>query len=253
MKSTLSLLPFLAVLAAGPASGDDASTAPDTGSYRIYRGDQQLGSERFSFDTSGDSAIVTSFVHLTLRRTDGGTDTLTKTMAMVVKAEDYDLRSYESHQSFLGQKLHRGLVMNDTSFSSYLQINKRGEGRHLVRPPGRIFVIDPQVFALYDVICRNLHGRSFASRPLRFYVLGSPDTSLEVTATDLGAESIRWGSSTLAARKIRIDDGGPEYFLWISPRGRMLRLSQPAFALRVERQSPAAPKRRARSRTPPGG
>jgi hypothetical protein len=245
------LLASLALACAvAPPAAAQAPAVVDSGTFEIFRQDRRLGSEAFTFENRGDSLLVSSVGTLILERADGS-DTLVKSMGLVLKSEDYELRSYESHQAFLGQKLHRGLVMSDTSFTSYTQINQSGSADEVVRPPGRIFVADPQVFTLYDVMCRDLHPRAFDRRPILVLQLGSPDTTLEATVTDLGAESIRWGSSTVRTRKLKVEDGQSEYFLWISARGRMLRLVQPAYGVRIERV--ATPVKAARRRAPPSG
>jgi hypothetical protein len=224
----------LLALAVSTAAFAAESAVMDSGTFRISRDQHSLGTERFAYLALGDSLVISSWTIELVPRPDGS-DTLEKRMNMVVKGEDFDLRSYESHQTFLGQKLHRALVMEDTSFTSFTQINEAGTGDALVRPPGRIFVIDPQVFSLYDVICRDLNGRTFDKRSLLFYSLGAPDTTIEAIATDVGKETIRWGSGSVEARKIHIDDGQDEFFVWISRKGQMLRLSQPAYGMLIER------------------
>src|SRR5438093_8126780 len=110
----------------------DAPAVVDSGSYRIYRHDRAVGSESFTFETRSDSIIVTSHMLQTLLGSPDS-DTLEKTMGLVAKAEDYDLLSYESHQTHRGQRIHRGLVMGDTALTSYLQLNEHGEGDRVVR------------------------------------------------------------------------------------------------------------------------
>jgi hypothetical protein len=239
------LLPALFLV--GLASAASAETAVvDSGMYRISVRDKVLGTERFVYLTTGDSLVLTSWVH-ELVPGEVGADTLEKTMTWVAKVVDSDLRFYESNQSFLGQRLHRGIVMADTQYTSYTQVNDSGTGDVMVRPPGLVFIIDPQVFSLYDVICRNLHGRTFDRRELQFLALGSPDTSLVAIATDMGHETIRWAARPVSARKIHIADGESEFFLWVSQKGQMLRLSQPEYGMLVERVGPPvrpAPRRR---------
>jgi hypothetical protein len=239
------LLAFFALLPGSAAAADPAWV--DSGTFTITRDRRPLGTERFVYTIHGDSLVITSRVVEVLGHA-RGVDTLFKAMDMVLKVDDFDLRSYESRQSFLGQRLTRRLAMQDTSFTSFTQINDHGVGTVLVRPPGRILVIDPQVFCLYDVISRNLHGRVFDKRTLLLYVLGVPDTTLEVTATDLGRETIRWGPRSVAARRIQIDDGRNQYQLWLSSKGQMLRLSEPVSNMLIERISPRV-KPRPRSRT----
>jgi hypothetical protein len=234
-----SLLLWILLSASLPCSAAAAPALVDSGTFRIWRNQTSLGTERFAYSRMGDSLVVTSWL-VEMLRSAQGVDTLEKQMTLVLKADDFDLRSYESRQHFMGQKLLRGLVMEDTSFTAFTQVNLHGSGEKVVRPPGRMLVIDPQVFTLYDVICRDLHGRTFDRRALLLYALGSPDTTMEATAIDLGQETIRWGSRSVAARKIHVQDGGGEYFMWISSKGQMLRLSQPAYGMQIERVSPRA-------------
>ena len=253
MKLSLRCALLLLALAAAPSVSSaeiPASALSDSGTFTIYVRERTLGHESFALVAYGDSLVLTSNTVELIPNPDG-VDSLQKQSALVLKGEDYDLRSYESHQSFQGQRLHRGLQMSDTSFIAFTQVNEHGQGDELVRPPGRIFVLDPQVFSLYDILCRNLHGRTFDERPIQFFQLGAPDTSFEATATDLGAETIRWGGRPVQARKIQIHYGAILYYLWISPRGRMLRLAQPAYALRVERLAAAV--KRPAPRPRPGG
>jgi hypothetical protein len=248
------LFPPAALLAVAWAATPAAAQAPavvDSGTFEIFRQERKLGSESFTFETRGDSLVVSSIGTQVLERADGR-DTLVKSMGLVLKHEDFELRSYESHQAFLGKKLHRGLVMSDTSFTAFFQIDEAGSADELVRPPGRIFVADPQVFTLYDVMCRDLHPRTFEQRPVLMFQLGQIDTTVEATVTDLGPESIRWGASTVRTRKLKVADGTSEFFVWISRRGRMLRLAQPAYGMRIERVAPRVTSAGAR-RPRPGG
>lgn len=235
----LGTLPGLAV-AAAPA-------VVDSGSYTIYHHDRALGTENFSFESRGDSLVISSHVfepHL------GPTasDTLEKHVTLVVKSDDHEIRSYESFQIFLGEKVSRGLNIEDTTYTSYLEVGDRGSGDVHARPPGQLYVTDTQVFVLYDVICRHLHGRTFETRPITMLALGIPDTMLSATATDLGIETIRWGARPVRARKLSISDADMQFFVWLSPQGNMLRLQQPEYGLRVEREPPAVKRRAPRPR-----
>lgn len=244
MKLPVLLLALATSTVAVTASAEIAVV--DSGTFRISLRDKTLGTERFAYQTSGDSLVLTSWTRELVPGVDGA-DTLEKTMMLVTKADDYDVRNYQSSQSFLGQTLHRGIVMQDTAYTSYKQINDAGTGDVMVRPPGRVYILDPQVFSLYDFICRNLHGREFTRRDLAMLALGARDTFYVAKATDLGRETIRWASRPVAARKIHIAEGTTEYFMWISDRGHLLRLSQPAFGMVVERMGPRVRPAKSRS------
>ncbi len=228
--AALALLPALAATAVHAAPTPDLG---DDGAYQVYVAEKALGREYFSFEPHGDSMFVFSHVRQAIG---AAGDSLKKEMAIKTDFPDYDLRGYESNQNFRGQNIKRRLDLGDTVFVSYKEVNDYGTAETLVRPPGRLYVIDPQLFVLFDVLGRSLHKQSFQTRPLVFVVLGDPDTTIEATATDLGVEEIRWGARPVQARKYRLADASSEFLLWTSPEGRMLRLTQPANQLRVERE-----------------
>jgi hypothetical protein len=230
----------LLVLTLGSAllSPAAASKFLDRGSFRIIDHDKPRGIETFTYETSGDSMLVYAQVFETIPNVESGPDTLEKEMQLMVTTADYDLRSYQSTQRYKGQLLRRGLVFDDTLFTSYTQVGQQGAGNRLVRPPGRMFIQDPQLFTLYDVICRNLYDKTFDKRPLWMFTLGASDSMMGATATHLGSETLKWGTRSVTTRKLSINDGEAEFFVWISNQGQMLRLSQPEYGLRVERTPP---------------
>jgi hypothetical protein len=245
-SACLLTLLLLASLAIPRADAANPAAPVDQGKFKVFWNDAPLGYENFSYQVQGDSLMVhAQVVHLPDRS--NTQDTLVKDMVLILRNVDQDLIGYKSSEIFRGQNMVRGLVVNDTAFTSYYQVNGSGVGDRLVRPPGRMFVIDRSVFVLYDFIGRSLHGKTFDQRPVTMFTLGRPDTLIEAVVTDLGTEAIPWGGKTVKARKLRISDPGDELYLWISPQGQMLRWTQPAYALRVEREAPPV-KRRAKPR-----
>lgn len=221
---------------------------PDEGIFKIYSHGRATGTEHFYYELFGDSVLVTSSSRQIVF-SEAGPESLQKSIMLFASQFDYDMRSYKSDQHLMGQKLIRGLVMGDTSFTSYRETNSGGTGDQLVRPPGRVFVHDPQVFVLFDVISRNLHTQKFETRPITLLVLGQQDTVLEVTAKRLPPELLTWGGKQLQAEKFELRDPANSLFIWADSRGRMLRLTQPASGLRVERAPPPV---KARKPTPHG-
>jgi hypothetical protein len=246
-------LAALFVLAAPLRADIPAKT--DSGSFTISRSGLAVGVEKFTYSVTGDSIVISSRATQMVPRLRGAdtlskdvtADTMFKEMTMVASVYDYDLRFYQSQQRYRGQNLLRGLQLADTVFNSYMQVNGIGEGSTLVRPPGKMYILDPQLFVLYDVICRNLYKQSFESRPIWLFALGLPDSMIQATAADLGRETIQWGENPVEARKLRISDAEMEFYMWVAPNGRMLRLEQPEFGMRVERiPEPIKPRKQPR-------
>jgi hypothetical protein len=236
----LGILPGASALAASRPSNDE-------GRYRVYVRDRAIGDEEFMFLWRHDSLVVLSYIGgQILPARAGKVDTLRKQAALTLAAIDGGLRGYESREVLSGRLLRRELVIEgDTAYTSYRTTELGGEGNTLVRPPGRPYVIDPQVYTLFDCLLRALWTQQFDERPITLlYLFPSRDSAVDARIKRLGPEELRWGGSTVQAQKFSITDPWSEMFAWMSPEGQMLKLTFPAAGVRVERQ-PGGP-------SPPG-
>src|SRR5206468_8172694 len=98
-----------------------------------------------------------------------------KTMLLVVDAQDLGLMRYLSNQEFRDHKAVRGLLPGDTVMTYYDEYDGVGGADRLVQPPGRLFVLDPQMFTLFDVLCRSLAGKQFETRHVQLLTM-APDS-----------------------------------------------------------------------------
>jgi hypothetical protein len=164
---------------------------------------------------------------------------------------DYSVRQYQSTRVFRGRTTVRAVVIADTHYVAYREADGSGEGDSRVLPPGRLFVMDSQIVALFDLLCRSLHDASFDSRPVNLLALGPRDTMLDARAVSLGSETIRWGKRAVVARKLQlVADDQTTFTFWVGSQGQLLRVIEPVGGLRAERDPPAV-KRRTQSQAPP--
>ena len=242
------ILLVAAAIAATPCSS--RSDVVDKGSFKIYRHDRALGAETFEVLAGHDSLIVRTRQHLTIP-TPQGDEPVERGADLRVSQTDFSIRDYTSNRTSRGVTTKRGLVMADTHYVAYREDARGGEGESRVLPPGRIFVMEAQLVALFDLIGRSFHAGSFESRPLNLLALGPRDTLLEARAIVLPNETIRWGAKPVVARRLEIvADSQTTFTLWVGPQGQLLRLKEPLGGLRAERDPPDV-KRRPTSR--PGG
>jgi len=238
MNSLLRLSTALAVLALATLGAAPPKNPPnDSGTFKIYQQNQAVGTESFDFIYSGDSVTVYSG---TIRLTKpGGSDTVYKEVELMADALDFNLREYQSKLKVGPDLMIRGINLRTDAFTVYREARGLGSGETYERPLGRLFVLDAESYVLFDVICRNLHGRSFKQRPLTIFLLGAKDTTIDVTVTDIGPDTLNWGGRPVTTRRLLIEDPFKNQArLWVSPIGRMLRFEQPSFALRIERVPP---------------
>ncbi|HEY2953873.1 MAG TPA: hypothetical protein VGK89_01345 [Candidatus Eisenbacteria bacterium] len=255
----MNALVFLGIALGGNFPLGPHAAVIDTSIFRVYQHERAIGTETFSFESMGDSLRIFSHVVETLPGPDSTADLpIDKVVVLFVNRLDYDLLWYQSTFKGGGKDLTWGLVVGDTAFTAYCEEHGGrgvGFGDRYERPAGRLFVLDGQVFMLFDVMCRNLNGRTFDSRPLSVILLRD-DKQVQVTsitATDLGTETIRWGARPVAARKLRFGDSYATFDAWVGPQGYMLRLEQAATGLRVEREPPAVKPAARRAPRPSGG
>jgi hypothetical protein len=154
---------------------------------------------------------------------------------LVVSARDGGVRGYQSHEQVNGDMQSRSLTMSDETYTSYRESSRGGFGDTYERPPGRLYLVDPQVFVLFDVICRDMHAQTFDERSITMIYITSKDTAVDGRVKRLGKVPFKLGKRTVMAEKLSITDPWSEFFAWVSPSGRMLRLTLPELGLRVER------------------
>lgn len=241
-------LAIAALLAPAAARAEEASSVPDEGTFIVYVHDKPVSTEHFTYTVVADSVILAA--KITIPPPDSAArDTFFKTVVLTMRASNFDPHEYTSIGTIAGHRVLRGLTFGDTSFTAIRELNEMGgEAALMVRPPGKVFVIDPQVFSVFDLICRNMYGRTFTSREINMVVLGARDAVRQGTVEDLGTEKLRWGERPVTTRKLAISDDQARFVAWMSPVGRMLKLEAAQAGLRVERQPPPVKKRR----SPPG-
>ena len=243
---------FAVAVMALPSPAPAGEFVADQGFYRVYQNDHLLGIERVSFEQHGDSLVLISTVRQRLPRGMGQQDTLAKTGMLVLGLRDHALRSYQSYEQLNGDNLTRILSVDDTVYTSYRQGSEGGFGDTYALPPGRVYVVDPQVFALFDGLCRDLHAQHFDERTVSMIYIMARDTTVTARVKRLGTEPFKLGAQTVSAEKFSITDPLSQFFAWVSPSGRMLRLTLPVVGLRVERDPESLkPKSSMKSALPP--
>lgn len=252
MKTPTRLLVLLAALAAFPAGAPAAAPAAapgfvDSGRLIVLDRGTPVGYEDFEYERRGDSLLVSGVHTRTVRRPDGHTEKWVKKFGLVVDARDYGLRGYTSNLDFEGRVVVKGIIPGDTAMTVYSEVDGSGDAIRLDQPPGRMFVMDPMMFTLFDVVCRNLGAQALPKRPVEMVTLGDPPKAVRATATAAGPDSIRWGGRRMVSKRWILADGTSTFLLWLSPEGRMLRLVHEGGTLEVLREEPqAAPKPKAK-------
>src|SRR5262249_32071328 len=149
----------------------------------------------------GDSLVVSAVTTRQLQDAQGRRHEFSKRSVVVVSAVDLGLKRYLSDQSFEGHHTVRGILPGDTVMSYYHDFDGAGEGVRIVQPPGRLFVLDSQVFTLFDVLSRSLAGKEFATRRVQLLAMERDSLSLPLaTLTQGRPDTLEMGKSRIPAR-----------------------------------------------------
>lgn len=230
---------MLMCLGVAAVHAEDRETI-DQGRFIVFQGEQPVAIENFEYVRSGDSLVISAVVERKARDASGAELKFDKIAQMVVNGTDYDFRSYLSRQDFDGHNTVKKIAPSDTTLAVTSEVDGAGGIDGMVRPPGRLYVMDPLVFSLFDIICRSVSPQTFTSRPIQLITLGPTSTTTEATITAAGADTVTWGGKRLVARRFEMADAGSRFTVWMDPRGRMLRLEHDGGDLLVMREEPKA-------------
>ena len=222
----------------GPSGTALAQVAspPDSALLLVFENGTPVAREHSMFQRSGDSLVVTASLERQFVDDNGARHPFRKSMLLVVDSRDLGLLRYLSNQSFNGHVTTRGLLPTDTVLTYYREFDGGGDADRLVQPPGRLFVLDAQMFTLFDVLCRSLAGKVFTTRRVQLLAL-QPDTLAAplATLTVASTDTLRLGRRRVVARHLTLEDASARFELWTDANGRMLVMTHEESGLRVER------------------
>ena len=238
-KSRLLLFALSVLLAPAPArAADGAPVLLDAGRLIVLDGGTPVGYEDFAYERRGDSLLVSGTHTRVVREAEGKTANWVKKFSLVVDGADFGMRAYTSNLEFGGRVTVKGVLPGDTSMTVYSEVDGAGEAQRLEQPPGRLFVMDPMLFTLFDVVCRNVSRQSLAKRPVEMVTLGEEPANVHAIATAAGPDTIQWGGKRMIARRYVLADAANSFLLWVSPTGQMLRLVHQGGSIEVLREEP---------------
>jgi hypothetical protein len=235
------VLLFAATAARTVFAQDTTATVIDHGRFIVLDRGRPVGSEEFQYTRQADSITVVAGHVRTLRDSTGAVKKWVKNCSLVVDAQDFGLRRYTSNQLFDTHEIVRGILPGDTAMTVYSEYDGAGGADLMSQPPGRLFIVDPPMFTLMDVICRNVSAHELEKRPVEMIALGEATHAVEGMAIAAGPDTIRWGGRRMVSRRYVLQDDEVTLFAWVSPSGQLLRLVHEASGLEVLREEPKPP------------
>lgn len=244
LLAALGLFACMALVSARDARAQTAVQV-DSSQLVVFEDGNPVAHENNSFENMGDSLVVYATLQRDFVDEQGKHHPLKKSMMLVVDSRDLGLIRYLSTQKFNDHEIQRGLIPGDTSMTYFIELDGAGNADRVVRPPGRLFVMDSQLFTLFDVVSRSFANKTFTTRRVQVLAL-LPDSLAAplATVTALGTDTLQVGRTKQRLKHYGYDDPSAHFELWADAQGRLVRLTHADSHLLVERVEPAAAARK---------
>lgn len=242
----LVLVVSLAAPAVGPAQAQAPGWIPrDSSTFEIWQGDVMLGTEEYRVFQTGDTLIMGS----TLRLAGAGPDSrlpLEKRTTFLRRALDSFPLVFQVIDIPRDTTRAKGSAINvmfsDTTAVVYREITGViGRGEAIGLPPGRLYVLEPGIYAQVQTLVGDFVATKQAKRR-QPVLIPSAQQVVELTLTRGPIERLGQEGHVVTTTRVDITDKLTQLVAWVDADGRMWKLEAPGQGLRVERGLPVAKK-----------
>lgn len=230
--SLAALVLFGAVLA--PTGAPAQTVTLDEGTFDLFRGGDQIGTETFAIRRSGtgEDAVVVAHATVEMELPEG-----MRTLAPALEAtgREMALSAYQVKVSG-DQEAEVYLTLSGRRFVARITTEAGEREQEFRATPGALLLEEGVAHQYYFL-------RPFLDAlPTQVAVIMPREGSqLGMQVSSLGQETVRIGGQSIEARHLRLDAGGEVREVWVDEQGRVLRVVVPATGFRAERQAPPGP------------
>ncbi len=238
------------VLSFGPAIvGPARAQAPgwisrDSSSFEIWQGDLLLGTEEYRVFQAGDTLIMGSTLRLPGARPDSKLPLEKRTTFLRRALDSYPL-VFQVMDIPRDTTRSKGSAINvtfsDTTAVIYREITGvMGRGEAIGLPPGRIYLLEPGIYAQVQTLAGDFLATKQAKRR-QPVLIPSAQQVVELTLTRGPVERLGNEGHVVTTTRVDITDKLTQLVAWVDADGRMWKMEAPGQGLRVERAVPAGP------------
>jgi hypothetical protein len=227
MKTTVKPALFVLALAAALLPSGGAAQVADSGSFRVYVEDREVGTETFTLVQSGTGAAaeMTATGRVRLRLPDGTLELDSRLTTRGIGADPVE------YQVQVGGSAPGRIVgtIGDGRVSARILTPTGEQLREYVASRGAVVLDDPIAHHYYFLAQRAHQGRV----PV---IVPRENRQVVATVENRGEERVRVGAAeaTLFHLVVRPADG-PERHVWVDALNRVVRVDVPARGYRAER------------------
>jgi hypothetical protein len=229
--------------AGGAAAGGDYGTEhlslSKTGTFEVWQDTTRLGTEFYRVYASpkGDSLIAVSNVRYDLRDRGGRLAYEKKTLEITRTLDAFPLL-LQSEETVGGQDRSVSITFREGNAIVFREAGGGGQADVIAVPPGRLHILDPNVYEHVESLVADFWTRGIAARTQNV-IMTPRDTVLQIRLTR-GPQETVVGPEGRKVKATRVDvfDELTLIKTWLDDQGLMIRLEAPAQKLRVVRLAP---------------
>lgn len=209
------------------------------GTFETWQDTSRLGTEFYQvYVTPRRDSVIASTTTRYQLRDQTGPFLYEKFTLQITRAMDAFPLFYQSYEN-LGER-HRALSVttHDTMAVIFHEAGGRGEGNVIDLPPGRLYLLDPQVFDQVENLVGDFAQRGLTSR-FQQVLMPPRDSVVQVRLARGPQETIELpGLGKKKAQRIDLYDDLTLIRTWVSDDGILLKIESPSQGMRVVRLPP---------------
>ncbi|MCA9737253.1 MAG: hypothetical protein R3E98_21090 [Gemmatimonadota bacterium] len=223
MRAVLLVLWGVSILFAGAQALRAQEVTLDEGTFTIYEGDTEVGTETFSIRASGSGADRRVVAGARVHVTGGGSPRDTET-ALELRGDDEHVVRYTA-QVAGAEPLDVRYEEDAPGRLSMIRRTSVGERAREMRAPDGMLVLDAGVVHHLHFAAARLRAGA-RQLPILVPIEGESGT---VTLRDAGAGSVRVAGTEVSAQRMRVESSnGAALEVWLDGAGRVLAVERTA-------------------------
>jgi hypothetical protein len=232
----------LALLLAVPREATGATdlvpstwTVVDSATFEIYQDDRQLGDEEYRAYRTNDTLIMGSAMRLP-GAPEGSLLPVAKNTTFLRRALDAWPLVFQVFETPRDTAAARSIscAFNDTTVIVFHEVGGVGSGTALALPPGRLYLLEPGIYAQVQTLVGDF-VKSSQNQRKQPVLIPSAKAIVDVQLKRGEPERLGQEGRVVETTKVELTDNYVKLVAWVDAEGRMWKLEAPGQGLRVER------------------
>jgi len=213
----------------------DSWVLEDSTTFEIYQDDRQLGDEEYRAYRTNDTLIIGSALRLP-GAPEGSLLPVSKNTTFLRRALDAWPLAFQVFETPRDTAASRSIscAFNDTTVIVFHEVAGVGSGTALALPPGRLYLLEPGIYAQVQTLVGDF-VKSSQNQRKQPVLIPSAKAIVDVQLKRGERERLGQEGRVVETTQVELTDNFVKLVAWVDAQGRMWKLEAPGQGLRVER------------------